>query len=164
MSVIWVWTSHHNHYVPHLTYLSVCHRCPACPSVAAYTGQLPYYGLSARCHVGCRLENNHVYSHGIYSIKIKHMRLHILMVASMKVAVFWNAPCSLMETDQCLKGACCLHPQGIAQFLSGYVPEDSHLHSNIVVLSMHILKTSKFSMFKCESKFHNSCSYAENVT
>jgi hypothetical protein len=57
------------------------------------------------------------------------MRLRILMVESMKVAVFWNVvPCSLMESDQRLKGACCLHPQGITQFLSGYVPEDSHLH------------------------------------
>jgi hypothetical protein len=55
--------------------------------------------------------------HSIVSLPIvnKFVRFQVLMVASMKMAVFWVvAPCSLVEVYRCFRGACCLHHPLIA--------------------------------------------------
>jgi hypothetical protein len=39
--------------------------------------------------------------------------IEVLMVVSMKMAVFWVvAPCSLVEVYKRFRGPCCLHHQG----------------------------------------------------
>jgi hypothetical protein len=42
------------------------------------------------------------------------VRFQVLMVMSMKMAVFWDiAPCSLVHTDRRFRGTYCFHDQGI---------------------------------------------------
>jgi hypothetical protein len=40
------------------------------------------------------------------------MRFQVLTAASMKIAFWDRAPCSLVDVYRRLRGACCLHYQG----------------------------------------------------
>jgi hypothetical protein len=80
----------------------------------------------------------------------------ILISTSMKMVVFWDVvPCSIVGSDQCFRGCCCLYHQGvIAQMKEAVsssvmlvrlyqttwciIPEDIHL---ISVSSISKLKT-----------------------
>jgi hypothetical protein len=46
--------------------------------------------------------------------KVHYVGFEVLMVASMKMTVFWVVvQCSLVEVYQHFRGTCCLHHQGI---------------------------------------------------
>jgi hypothetical protein len=74
------------------------------------------------------------------------VRFHVLTVASMKMTVFWDAaPCSLIETDWCFRGAYCLQHQGLIEidwcFRAAYCLQH---HGNCPGGSKHLWNISQF--------------------
>jgi hypothetical protein len=62
---------------------------------------------------------------------LSSVRFHVLMVMNMKMAVFWDVLCILVDIDQHFRGAYCLHRQGdwnIYQTTWHNILKDSHLH------------------------------------
>jgi hypothetical protein len=80
----------------------------------------------------------------------------VLMVMSMKIAVFWVvAPYSLVEVYQRFRGTCCLHHQALIALMMEaastsetsvnfykttwhYNPEDSHLQTEITYMNERV--------------------------
>jgi hypothetical protein len=58
------------------------------------------------------------------------------MATNMKMAIFWDvAPCSLVDTDKCFRGAYFLHHQGdVGQYLPDYTTHNPRRQPYVVTL------------------------------
>jgi hypothetical protein len=49
-----------------------------------------------------------------YTEQSNYVKFHVLVAAGMKMIALWDIVlCSLVEVDQCFRGAYCLHHQGV---------------------------------------------------
>jgi hypothetical protein len=98
------------------------------------------------------------------------VRFEVLMVASMKMAVFWVvAPCSLVEVYQLFTGACCLHHQGesthcpdnrvskhlwnVGQLLPNYMAQQPRRQA--IFNSSYRICKNVYSIIYLSTKFHS---------